>query len=86
MDTKVDQTVWLLEKSLTIQTAAFGITNCGSFYDKLKQFLYYKTEQLLLQNVAAIKNGTVLLQNKVAITKQDNYYKTGHKKANLEQS
>ena len=59
----------LLEKALTIQTAAFGITNCGSFYDKLRQLLYYKTGQLLLQNVAAITNRTALLQNTAAITK-----------------
>ena len=58
-----------LEKALTIQTAAFGITNCGSFYDKLRQLLYYKTGQLLLQNVAAITNRTALLQNTAAITK-----------------
>ena len=50
----------LLQKALTILTAAFGVTNCGSFYDKLRQLLYYKTGQLLLQNVAAI-------------TKRDNY-------------
>ena len=75
----------LLQKALTTQTAAFGITNCGSFYDKLRQLLYYKTGQLLLQNVAAITNGTALLQNTAAITKQDNCYKIGHNKANLEQ-
>ena len=50
----------LLQKALTILTAAFGVTNCDSFYDKLRQLLYYKTGQLLLQNVAAI-------------TKRDNY-------------
>ena len=75
----------LLEKALTIQTAAFGITNCGSFYDKLRQLLYYKTGQLLLQNVAAITNRTALLQSTAAVTKQDNYYKIDHNKANLEQ-
>ena len=75
----------LLEKTLTTQTAAFDITNCGSFYGKLRQLLYYKTGQLLLQNVAAITNGTALLQSTAAITKQDNCYKIGHNKANLEQ-
>ena len=75
----------LLQKALTVQTTAFGITNCGTFYEKLRQLLYHKTGQLLLQNVAAIKNGTTLLQNTAAITKQGIYYKKGHNKANQEQ-
>ena len=62
----------LLEKALTIQTAAFGITNCGSCYDKLRQLLYYKTGQLLLQNVA------VVTKRDSFITKYGSYYKTGH--------
>ena len=62
----------LLQKALTIQTAAFGITNCGRFYDKLRQLLYYKTGQLLLQNVAAVTKRDSF------ITKYGSYYKTGH--------
>ena len=70
-DIKGDQTMGLLQKVLTIQTAAFSITNCGSFYDKLRQLLYYKTGQFLLQNVAAItKHDSV-------ITKYGSSYKTG---------
>ena len=72
MDTKVDQTMGLLQKALTIQTAAFGITNCGSFYDKLRQLLYYKTGKLLLENVAAITKRDSF------ITKYGSYYKTGY--------
>ena len=62
-----------LEKALTIQTAAFGITNCGSCYDKLRQLLYYKTGQLLLQNVATGQlyyKTRQLLQNRTFVTKR----------------
>ena len=63
----------LLQKALTIQTAAFGITNCGSFYDKLKKPFYCKTGQLLLKNVAAGQlyyKIRQLLQNRTFITKR----------------
>ena len=63
----------LLQKALTTQTAAFGITNCGSFYDKLRQLLYYKTGQFLLQNVGAGQlyyKIRQLLQNMTFITKR----------------
>ena len=72
----------LLQKALTTQTAAFGITNCGSFYDKVRQLLYYKTGQFLLQNVGA---GQLYYKNTAAITKHDIYYKKDYNKANLEQ-
>ena len=62
----------LLQNASTIQTAAFGITNSGNFYNKLRHLVYYKTVQLLLQNMTAVtKRG-------IFITKYGSYYKTGH--------
>ena len=63
----------LLQKALTIQTAAFGITNCSSFYEKLRKLFYCKTGQLLLKNITAGQlyyKTRQLLQNGTFITKR----------------
>ena len=56
---------------LVLKIAATFIANCGSFYYKLRQLIYYKTGQLLLQNVAAITKRDSF------VTKYGNYYKIG---------